>query len=249
MMALDRRSERAVLDGLLAGARAGRSGALVVLGDGGVGKTALLECAVESSADLRVARATGVESEMEPAFAPLHQLSAPMLDRLDRLPGPQRDALAVTFGLAAGPVADRFLVGLALLSLLSEVADEQPLLCVIDDPQWLDRASAQVLAFVARRVLAGRVLMPFGPRDSSGELRDVPQLMPEGCGAMGSPRGPLSRRVCALARSGGATRLEGRSGGRGGARARGPRDSRRTDRILARPSGGRRISCRCRCLL
>jgi hypothetical protein len=153
---------------------------LLVLGDAGVGKTALLEYAVESSADLRVARATGVESEMELAFAALHQLSAPVLDRLDRLPGPQRDALAVTFGLEAGPVRDRFLVGLALLSLLSEVADEHTLLCVIDDAQWLDRASAQALAFVARRVLAERMVLLFGSRESSGELKDLPRLMLEG---------------------------------------------------------------------
>jgi DNA-binding CsgD family transcriptional regulator len=182
MMLLDRRSERAVLDGLLGGARAGRSGVLVLLGDPGVGKTALLEYAIDSSADLRVGRAAGVESEMELAFAALHQLCAPVLDRLDRLPGPQRDALAVTFGLASGPVPDRFLVGLALLSLLSEVADERPLLCVIDDAQWLDRASAQALAFVARRLLAEPVVLLFGSRETDAELTGLPQLVVEGLG-------------------------------------------------------------------
>ena len=135
-------------------ARAGRSGVLVVRGAPGIGKTALLEDAIESASGFRVARTAGVESEMELAFAALHQLCAPMLDRVDRLPGPQRDALGVAFGLSAGDVPDRFLVGLAALSLLSEVAAEQPLLCVVDDAHWLDLVSAQVLGFVARRLLA-----------------------------------------------------------------------------------------------
>src|SRR5580693_6109048 len=117
-----RRSECAVFDALLAGMRTGRSGVLVVRGEAGVGKTALLEYAVASASDVRVLRAVGVESEMELAFAALHQLCAPMLDRLEELPGPQRDALATVFGLAAGPAPNRLLVGLALLSLLSEVA-------------------------------------------------------------------------------------------------------------------------------
>src|SRR4051795_3536281 len=139
-----RRQEGAVLDGLLAGARGGHSGVLVLRGEAGVGKTALLEHAIESALDLTVLRTVGVESEVELAFAALHQLCAPVLDGLDRLPGPQRDALAITFGLNAGPVPDRFLVGLAVLNLLSEVAQGRPLLCAIDDAQWLDRASAQV---------------------------------------------------------------------------------------------------------
>src|SRR6478672_3029454 len=142
-----RRDERAVLDRLLDGARAGRSSALVVEGEAGVGKTALLDYAIASASDLRVLRAVGVESEMELAFAALHQLCAPVLDRVDQLPVPQRDALLTTFGLRAGAVPDRFLVGLAVLSLLSELADGRPLLCVIDDAQWLDRASAQALSF------------------------------------------------------------------------------------------------------
>ena len=136
----------------------GAAAALVLAGEAGVGKTALLEYAIASASDLRVLRAVGVESEMELAFAALHQLCAPLLDRLERLPVPQRDALQTTFGLRAGPVPDRFFVGLAVLGLLSEVAEERPLLCVVDDAQWLDRASAQALAFVARRLLAESVV-------------------------------------------------------------------------------------------
>jgi DNA-binding CsgD family transcriptional regulator len=175
-----RRDESAVLDELLEAARHGRSGALVVRGEPGVGKTALLEYAIDAASDLRVVRAVGVESEMELAFAAVHHLCAPMLDRLDRLPGPQRDALATTFGLSAGPVPDRFLVGLAVLGLLSEVAEERPLLCVVDDAQWLDRASAQALAFVARRLLAESVLMVFAAREPGQELRGLPELVVEG---------------------------------------------------------------------
>jgi AAA ATPase domain len=139
---LDRLAERSALDGLLEAARVGRSGALVVGGEPGVGKTALLEYVIESAPGFQVARAAGVESEMELPFAALHQLCAPMLDRLKRLPGPQRDALGVAFGLTAGAAPDRFLVALAALSLLAEAAGEQPLLVAIDDAQWLDRAAS-----------------------------------------------------------------------------------------------------------
>jgi hypothetical protein len=132
-----RRDECAVFDGLLDGTRAGRSGALVVRGDAGVGKTVLLDYAIASASDLGVVHAVGVESEMELAFAALHQLCVPMLDRLERLPGPQRVALVVTFGLSEGPVPDRFLVGLAALGLLSEAAEERALVCVVDDAQNL----------------------------------------------------------------------------------------------------------------
>jgi DNA-binding CsgD family transcriptional regulator len=177
---LDRRTERAVLDGLLDGAHAGQSGALVVRGEPGVGKTALLKYAIESASDLTVLRAMGVESEMELPFAALHQLCAPMLGRLDRLPAPQRDALQTAFGLITGPVPDRFFVGLAVLSLLSEVADERPVLCVVDDAQWLDRASAQALALVARRLLAESVVMLFAAREPDGELLGLPELVVEG---------------------------------------------------------------------
>jgi DNA-binding CsgD family transcriptional regulator len=175
-----RREECALLDGLLAAARDGHSGVLVLRGDAGFGKTALLEHAIESAPDLTVLRAVGVESEVELAFAALHQLCAPVLEALDRLPGPQRDALAITFGLSAGPVPDRFLVGLATLSLLSEAAQERPLLCVVDDAQWLDRASRQALAFAARRLLAESVVVLFAARTPTDELAGLPELVVEG---------------------------------------------------------------------
>ena len=175
-MLLDRLPERAALSGLLEAARAGRSGVLVLRGEPGVGKTALLEYVIESAAGLRVARVAGVESEMELAFAALQQLYAPMLDRLEGLPDPQRAALGVAFGLTIGAAPDRFLVGLAALSLLSEVAEQQPLLCVIDDAQWLDRASAQTLAFVARRLLAEPVALLFATREPGEEFRGLPEL-------------------------------------------------------------------------
>ena len=170
-MLLDRLPERAALSQLLDGARAGRSGVLVVRGEPGVGKTALLDWAVESAAGLRVVRVAGVESEMELAFAAVQQLCAPMLDKLGGLPDPQRAALGVAFGLSTGAAPDRFLVGLAALSLLSEVAERQPLLCVVDDAQWLDRASALVLAFVARRLLAEPVALVFAAREPGEEFR------------------------------------------------------------------------------
>src|SRR3954470_12512177 len=136
---LGRRTECETLDHVVETVRAGQSAVLVVRGEAGVGKTALLAHLVERASGCRVVRAVGVESEMELPFAGLHQLCAPMLDHLEDLPGPQRDALATTFGLSAGRVPDRFLVGLAVLGLLAEVAEEQPLVCVIDDAQWLDR--------------------------------------------------------------------------------------------------------------
>jgi DNA-binding CsgD family transcriptional regulator len=177
---LGRGSEREVLDRLIDGARVGRSGVVLVRGEAGIGKTALLEDAIASASDFAVARAGGVESEMELAFAALHQLCAPIMDRLDQLPDPQRDALAITFGLSAGPVPDRFLVGLAVLGLLSEAAGERPLLCVVDDAHWLDKASAQALAFVARRLLAESVAMIFAARVPGDELRGLPELALEG---------------------------------------------------------------------
>ena len=177
-----RRDECAVLVGLLEGARSGHSGVVVLRGDAGIGKTALLEHAIGSSSDMRVLRAVGVEAEMELPFAALHQLCVPLLDRLDGLPGPQRDALATTFGLSAGAVPDRFFVGLAVLGLLSEAAQARPLLCVIDDAQWLDRASGQALAFVARRMLAEPVVMLFAAREPSDLLAGLPELVLEGLG-------------------------------------------------------------------
>jgi DNA-binding CsgD family transcriptional regulator/predicted nucleic acid-binding protein len=171
-----RGQECAVLDELVSSVRRGESRSLVLRGDAGVGKTALLEHLVESASDLKVARATGVESEMELAFASLHQLCAPMLDGIERLPAPQRDALGIVFGLSAGPAPDPFLVGLAVLSLLSEVAEQRPLLCVVDDAQWLDRTSARTLGFVARRLWAEPVGLVFAAREPGEELRHVPDL-------------------------------------------------------------------------
>src|ERR1700749_4385382 len=147
-----RHDEREVLDLLLAAVRGGQSRVLVVSGEPGVGKTALLESAIGSASGFRVARAVGVESEMELAFAAFQQVCAPLLDRLDRLPSPQRDALEVAFGLRDGDAPDRFLVGLAVLSLLSDVAEDRPLVCLVDDVQWLDLASVLALAFVVRRL-------------------------------------------------------------------------------------------------
>ena len=172
-----RRSERDVLDRFVDAVGAGESRALVLRGEPGVGKTALLEYAVERATALRVVRAAGVQSEMELAFAGLHQLLASMLDRLEGLPAPQREALETAFGLASGRPADRFFVGLAVLSLLSDVAEEQPLLCVVDDEQWLDRGSADVLAFVARRLGAESVGLIFAARALSDELAGLPELV------------------------------------------------------------------------
>src|SRR5215468_4626818 len=153
----DRRRERGALDRLIEAVRAGQSQALVVRGDPGAGKTVLLDylAGTASGAGCRVVRAVGVQSEMELAFAGLHQLCTPLAEYLDKIPVPQRDALRTAFGVAAGPPPDRFLVGLGTLSLLSEVAGERPLICLVDDEQWLDRASAQALGFTARRLAAG----------------------------------------------------------------------------------------------
>jgi predicted ATPase len=161
---LDRHGERAAVDRVLDQARAGSSAVLVVLGEPGIGKTALLDYAAGRALGFRVVRAWGIESEMELAFAGLHQLCAPMLGRLDQLPKPQRDALAVAFGMREGQAPDRFLVGLAVLSLLAATAEDQPLACLIDDAQWLDRASVQCLAFAARRLLAEPIALIFAAR-------------------------------------------------------------------------------------
>ena len=169
-------SESALLNGMLAAIRGGESRTLLLRGEAGVGKTALLDYLVEAAPDLQVFRAAGVESEMELAFASLHQLCAPMLDRVERLPAPQREALQIVFGLSAGRRPDRFLVGLAVLSLLSEAADERPLLCVVDDAQWLDQESALTLAFVARRLLAEPVGLVFAARETVEELEGIPDL-------------------------------------------------------------------------
>jgi DNA-binding CsgD family transcriptional regulator len=164
-----RRSECAILDAVVAGARAGQSQVLVVRGETGIGKTALLDYLETSAAGCRIVRLAGVEAEMELAYAGLHQFCAPFLDRLDRLPEPQRNALGTAFGLAGGQAPDRFLVGLAVLDLLADHAEQQPLICLIDDAQWLDRVSAQTVAFVARRLLAERIALVVAIR----ELSDV----------------------------------------------------------------------------
>ncbi len=171
-----RRSERHVLDRLVNAVRAGQGRALVLCGEPGAGKSALLDYLAERAPDFRVARATGVQSEMELAFAGLQQLCAPLLDGLERLPAPQRDALRTAFGISTGPAPDQFLVGLAVLRLLAEAAGERPMVCLIDDQQWLDRASAQVLGFVARRLGAEPVGMVFAARAPSQDLAGLPEL-------------------------------------------------------------------------
>jgi AAA ATPase domain len=177
-----RDAERRVLDRLVEAVRAGESRALVVHGEPGVGKTALLEYLGRSAPGCRIERAAGVQSEMELAFAGLHQLCAPMLDRLQAVPVPQRDALRTAFGLHAGPPPDRFLVGLAVLSLLSAVAERRPLLCLVDDGQWLDHASQTILAFVARRLGAESVGLVVAMRVAGDDLAGLPRLEVAGLG-------------------------------------------------------------------
>jgi DNA-binding CsgD family transcriptional regulator/tetratricopeptide (TPR) repeat protein len=163
--------------GRLAGAvRSGQSRVLVLHGEPGVGKTALLDYLSEHAPGCQLARAAGVQSEMELAFAGLHQLCAPMLGRLAVLPAPQRDALHIAFGISVGPPPDPFLIGLAVLGLLSEAATSEPLLCVVDDQQWLDQASARVLGFVARRLAADPVGLVFAARQPDAELAGLPEL-------------------------------------------------------------------------
>ena len=198
----DRHSERGVLDRLVHAVRAGEGRVLVVHGEAGVGKTALLGYLTGRAAGCQVMRAAGVQSEMELAFAGLHQLCAPMLTRLEHLAPPQRQALRTAFGMSAGPPPDRFLVGLAVLSLLCEAAGEQPLVCVVDDQQWLDRASAQALGFVARRLAADPVAMVFGTRVPGADLAGLPELAVAGLqdgdarALLGSVLpGPLDARV------------------------------------------------------
>jgi DNA-binding CsgD family transcriptional regulator len=168
--------EREVLGRLLKAGREGEGGVLVMHGEAGVGKTALLEWTIEEGQEFRVLRAVGVEGEMALPYAALQQLCSPILDLSQRLPVPQRDALAVAFGLSIGEAPTPFLVGLAVLGLLSEVAEERPLLCVVDDAQWLDRASARALAFVARRLLAERIALVFAAREAGEVLAGLPEL-------------------------------------------------------------------------
>jgi DNA-binding CsgD family transcriptional regulator len=177
---LGRSRECALVDKLLSAVRRGESRSLVLRGEAGIGKTALLDYLVESASDLTVARAEGVESEMELAYAGLHQLCAPMIHRMVRLPAPQRHALEIAFGVRAGEAPDRLLVGLAILGLLSEVAEERPLLCVVDDAQWVDQSSALALAFVARRLLAEPVGLVFAAREPGAELGQVTEMWVRG---------------------------------------------------------------------
>ena len=205
MELLDRQDERSALDQLLAQARTGSSGVLVVRGDPGIGKSVLLNHLLSRSEGWCVATAAGVESELELAYSGLHQLCGPLLDHLERLPEAQRRALAVVFGLDEGPAPDLFMVGLATLTLLAEVSEHQPLLCVIDDAHWLDPASAQVLAFVGRRLLAERVALVFALRTATGHpaLRDLPELLVPGLAdevglmpLLDGLLGPLDVAVC-----------------------------------------------------
>jgi DNA-binding CsgD family transcriptional regulator/tetratricopeptide (TPR) repeat protein len=176
----DRVRERGVLDRFVAGVRAGEGRALVVRGEPGVGKTALLDYLAGRASGCLVARAAGVQSEMELAFAGLHQLCAPMLEHAESLPVPQREALRTAFGLNAGPAPDRFLVGLAVVGLLSETAGERPLVCVVDDQQWLDHASAQALGFAARRLAAEPVGLVFAARIPGEDVAGLPELVVQG---------------------------------------------------------------------
>ena len=162
---------------LLSSARSGSGEVLVLRGEPGAGKTALLDHVVAQAGGFSITRVAGVESDMELPFAGLQQLCAPLSTHVDGLPEPQRDALAVAFGRGVGPVPDRFLVGLAVLSLLAAAAEHQPLLCVIDDAQWLDQVSTQVLGFVARRLLAEPVALVFAAREHGAEvLHGLPEL-------------------------------------------------------------------------
>jgi DNA-binding CsgD family transcriptional regulator len=183
----------------------GTSRVMVLRGDAGVGKSALLAYVSDRAADWRVATAVGVESEMELAYSGLHQLCGPMLDHLGRLPAPQREALATVFGLSAGAAPDRFLVGLASLTLFAEVAEERPLLCLVDDAQWLDSASAQIIGFVGRRLLAERIALVCSARTGTGNdvLPGLPDLSIDGLGEsdarallLSNVMGPLDAAVC-----------------------------------------------------
>jgi DNA-binding CsgD family transcriptional regulator len=199
-----RADECATLDELLSAVRSGRSGALVVRGEAGCGKSALLDYVSSRSDGCRLDRAAGVESEMELAFATLHQLCMPVLDRVEELPGPQREALQTAFGLSDGRRPDAFLVGLAVLTLMSDVAETQPLVCLVDDAHWLDHASALALAFVARRLEAESILLVFAEREDGAlrELDGLPELQLGGLSQRdarellaSSSLGPLDERV------------------------------------------------------
>src|SRR3954447_2762500 len=201
---LDRASERETLDRVLANVREGQSAVLVIRGEAGIGKTALLRYTARHASGYRVAQVTGVAAEMELPFAGIHQLCAPLLDRLDALPEPQRDALNVALGLASGDVPDRFLVGLAVLGLLSAAAEERPLLCLVEDAQWLDDASGLILGFIARRLLAESVAIVVAVREPNArhDFDGLPELLLRGLAEddahtllMSAVPGPLDDRV------------------------------------------------------
>ncbi len=173
---LGRQRELDAIDRVLDAARGGRGGVLVVHGEPGVGKTAVLRYAREAAQEFRILQTVGVDAEMEFAYAALQQLCSPVLELVEGLPAPQREAVAVAFGLSAGPAPNAFLVGLAVLGLLSEAAEERPLLCSVDDAQWLDRESERVLAFVARRLLAERIAIAFAIREVGDALAGLPEL-------------------------------------------------------------------------
>ena len=179
---LGRTRERERLDAMLAQARDGQSAVLVIRGEPGIGKTALLRYAARQASGLRIAEVEGVQAEMELPFAGIHRLCAPMLDGLEVLAEPQQNALRVALGLSSGDAPDRFLVAVAVLNLLSATAEERPLLCLVDDAQWLDAASVQALGFVARRLLAEPVAMIFSLREpiTTRALDGLPQLSLEG---------------------------------------------------------------------
>src|SRR5512133_3666965 len=179
---LGRSPERERLDAMLAQARAGQSAVLVIRGEPGIGKTALLRYAARQASGLRVTEVEGVQAEMELAFAGIHQLCAPLIDGFDALAVPQRNALRVAVGLSSGAAPDRFLVAVAVLNLLAATADERPLLCLVDDAQWLDAASVQALGFVARRLVAEPIAMIFALREpiTTVALDGLPQLSLDG---------------------------------------------------------------------
>jgi predicted ATPase len=199
-----RSSESGMLDRLVADLHDGHSRVWVLRGEAGIGKTALLDYLAKAASGCRVMRTAGIESEMELAYAGLHQFCGSMLDGLGGLPAPQRDALGVAFGLQPGPAPDRFMVGLAVLGLLSDAAEQRPQVCLVDDAQWLDQVSGQTLAFVARRLLAERVAVVFAVRDGSGAnaLAGLPELtvrgLPDGDARAlldAVTQGPLDERV------------------------------------------------------
>ena len=198
-------AEREALEAMVADVLAGRSRVVVMRGEAGVGKTALLRHLAGSLSGWHIATAIGVESEMELAYGGLHQLCAPMLDRMERLPAPQQAALATVFGRSSGDAPDRFLVSLATLSLWAEVAEEQPLLCMVDDAQWLDQASAQTVAFVARRLLAEPIAIVCAARAGTRDeaFAGLPQQRIGGLGAsdarallLDKVRAPLDPEIC-----------------------------------------------------